>query len=289
MSSLALIAEKDFAGHQVVGKRTNQEDAYAFSVIPARSGAASGLLLVVADGMGGHAAGQRASDMAVRTFTGGFHRGGDTMEERFTCALDAANAALNEAVDADPAHLKGMGTTIVAVAVTPLGLEWVSVGDSPLYLFRGGTLRRINADHSFKPMLSEAVAKGEMTAQQAEASSLKNRLRAALVGGEVSLVDVSPAPLPLFEGDIVLAGSDGLQTLADDEIAAVLRKHGKTAASPLAIRLVQAVIDADVPKQDNVTAAIIKPGGKWLTAPFGFAPPQTVPPVDPNATTQRIS
>src|SRR5688572_18685654 len=126
---LALVAEKDFAGYQNVGKRANQEDAYAFSMIPARADAATGLLLIVADGMGGHVAGHLASETAVSAFAEGFHRGGETMADRFTCALDTANAALSSAVDADPAELQGMGTTLLAVAVTPLGLEWVSVGD----------------------------------------------------------------------------------------------------------------------------------------------------------------
>jgi hypothetical protein len=69
----------------------------------------------------------------------------------------------------------------------------------------------------------------------------------------------------------------------------VFQKYGKTAASPLAARLVQTVLDAEAPKQDNVTAAIIKPSGEWILAPFDFAPPQTVAPADPNASTQRIA
>jgi serine/threonine protein phosphatase PrpC len=289
MTPLALIAEKDFAGRQAVGKRSEQEDAYAFSVIPACPGAATGLLVVVADGMGGHAEGSRASDMAVRTFVGAFHRGGDTMRERFTRALDAANDALAAAIEADPDHLEGMGTTLLAAAATPLGLEWVSVGDSPLYLFRRGTLRRINADHSFRPVLREMVGKGELTEDQAATSSLKNRLRSAVVGGEIALVDLSPTPLPLIEGDIVLAGSDGLQTLSDETLAEVLRQNASGEASSVAARLVQAVLDVGAPKQDNTTAAILKPAGDWLLASFGFAPAKAVVDTDdPGNTTQRI-
>ena len=284
-----MIAEKDFAGRQALGKRTDQEDTYAFSEIPARAGAARGLLLLIADGMGGHSAGQRASEMVVRTFISAFHRGGETMHDRFSRALDAANDALAAAIEADPEYLEGMGTTLLAVAATPLGLEWISVGDSPLYLLRGGTLRRLNADHSFRPVVREMVAKGEMTEEQAATSSLRNRLRAALIGGEIALVDISPTPLPLIEGDIVLAGSDGLQTLSDAALAEVLRQNAQTEASPLATRVVQAVLDAQQPKQDNTTAAILKPPAEWLLAPFGFAPPKPVVlEEDPANTTQRI-
>ena len=283
---LALIAEQDFAGRQSVGKRSGQEDAYAFSLIPARVGGGTGLLLIVADGMGGHAAGNRASELAVRTFGGAFHRGGTTMRERLSSALDAANDALAAAIEADPEQLEGMGTTLLAAAVTPLGLEWISVGDSPLYLFRRGTLRRINADHSFRPVLRAMVAKGEVTEEQAAVSSLRNRLRAALIGGEIALVDLPATPLPLLDGDIVLAGSDGLQTLTDDALADVLRAHAAADAATLATQLVQAVLAAGAAKQDNITAALVKPGGDWLLAPFDFAPAR--PAEDPAAVTQRI-
>lgn len=269
--TLALIAEQDFAGRQAIGKRSGQEDAYAFSNIPAAPGAASGLLLLVADGMGGHTAGNQASELAVRTFVRGFHRGGETMSERFTRALEAANDALATTIETDPEQFEGMGTTLLALAVTPLGLEWASVGDSPLYLFRRGTLRRINADHSFRPVLREMVTKNELTAEQAASSSLRNRLRSALTGSEITLVDLASRALPLLEGDLVLAGSDGLQTLSDEAITAALDPHTGASAATLAARLVEAVMKIDKPKQDNVTVAIIKPAGDWLAAPFSFA------------------
>ena len=283
---LALIAEQDFAGRQALGKRSDQEDAYAFSTIRAQPGAASGLLLLVADGMGGHTAGNRASELAVRTFVSAFHRGGETMNERFTRAIDAANDALAATIETDPEQFEGMGTTLLAVTMTPLGLEWASVGDSPLYLFRRGTLRRINADHSFRPVLREMVTNGELTAEQAATSSLRNRLRSALIGGEITLVDLASRALPLLEGDLVLAGSDGLQTLSDAEIAEVLVQDVAADAATIAARVVAAVMKADKEKQDNVTATIVKPTGDWLGAPFSFA--LTSVSVDPGNATLRI-
>lgn len=268
---LALIAEQDFAGRQALGKRSDQEDAYAFSIIPAQPGAVNGLLLLVADGMGGHTAGNKASELAVRTFVSAFHRGGETMSERFNRAIEAANDALAATIETDPEQFEGMGTTLLAVAVTPLGLEWASVGDSPLYLFRCGTLRRINADHSFRPVLREMVTNGELTAEQAATSSLRNRLRSALIGGEITLIDLASRTLPLLEGDLVLAGSDGLQTLSDAEIADILAQDVAADAATIAARLVAAVMKAGKEKQDNVTVTIVKPTGDWLGAPFGFA------------------
>jgi PPM family protein phosphatase len=271
---LGLIAEQDFAGRQTLGKRSDQEDAYAFSTIPAPPGAANGLLLIVADGMGGHTAGNRASELAVRTFVSAFHRGGETMSERFNHAIEAANNAIAATIEIDPEQFEGMGTTLLAVAVTPIGLEWASVGDSPLYLFRRGTLRRINADHSFRPVLREMVTNGELTEEQAATSSLRNRLRSALIGSEIALVDLASRALPLLEGDVALAGSDGLQTLSDAAIAEVLEQHNAADAATIATRLVEAVMRIGKPKQDNVTAAVVKPNGDWLAAPFGFAAPR---------------
>jgi protein phosphatase len=290
MRPLAMIAEKDFAGRQSVGKRAGQEDTYAFSEIPARPGAATGLLLVVADGMGGHSAGNRGSEMAVRNFVRAFHHGGETMRERLVFALDAANQAIADAVRADPEHLEGMGTTLLAVAATPLGLEWISVGDSPLYLWRRGRMRRLNADHSYRAVLQEKIAAGEMTEAEAAANPLRTRLRAAVTGNDIALVDMARAPFPMLDGDVVLAGSDGLQTLTDETICVMLGRHAEDEASGLAIAVVQSVLDVQLPRQDNTTAAIIKPPAEWLFAPFAFAPPP-VPAVaeeDAANTTQRI-
>jgi protein phosphatase len=286
-----MIAEKDFAGRQSVGKRTEQQDTYAFSEIPARPDSATGVLLVIADGMGGHSAGHRGSDMAVRNFVRAFHRGGETMRERFIFALDAANAAIASAVEADPVNLEGMGTTLLAIAATPLGLEWISVGDSPLYLWRRGRLRRLNADHSFRPLLEEKIASGELTREEAAATGLRTRLRAAVNGQEISLVDLARAPLPLLEGDIVLAGSDGLQTLSDEAISEVVGRNQEEEASTLSVRVIQSVLAQQRPKQDNTTAAILKPPADWLFAPFAFAPTSPEPEVardDATSMTQRL-
>ena len=289
MTTLALTPEKDFAGRQSIGQRSGQEDSYAFSSIPAKPGGATGLLLIVADGMGGHAAGGRASETAVRHFVGAFHRGGETMGERFGRGLDTANDALAAAINADPDHLEGMGTTLLALAITPLGLEWLSVGDSPLYLFRKGDLRRMNADHSFRPVLQDMVARNELTPDQAANSSLRNRLRSALVGAEIPLVDVSPRPQPLRAGDVILAGSDGLQTLSDEAIAHVLAETSHLDAGAQTERLIQAVLEAGVPRQDNITATILRPAEDWLLAAFSFAPPKTAVKNDDAAnTTQRL-
>jgi serine/threonine protein phosphatase PrpC len=253
-----MIAERECAGRQCLGKRAAQEDAYAFSEIACGDGA-TGLLVVVADGMGGHAAGDLASDLAVRKFVAAFHRPGETVAERLATACEVANAAIAAAIEDDPDRCEGMGTTLVAAAFTPAGIEWISVGDSLLWLWRDGSLRRLNADHSFRPVLREMIERGELTEEQAAKSALRNRLRAALIGGEIALLDASPAAHPLQAGDVVLIASDGLMTLPERAIADLLGASTDAGAEEIATRLLRAVLDADKPKQDNATVAVVKP------------------------------
>ena len=265
MSEPELTPDRDFAAEQCLGKRSEQEDAYAFSEMPGGDGAPGGLLIVLADGMGGHSAGHEASDLAVRSFVAAFCHRSSGLAARLSAALHAANTAISEAIKASPESLEGMGTTLVAAAATPGGLAWISVGDSPLYLHRNGKLQRVNDDHSFRPILGEMVEKGEITQEQAVHSSLRNRLRAALTGDEIALVSASEELLPLKEGDLILAASDGLQTLNDEAIAKIIDEARNTSAKETAAKLLQSVLGAARPKQDNATVAVLKPPSAWFS------------------------
>jgi len=264
MQKPALTPDRDFAGSQCIGKRAEQEDSYAFCEILDADGAPGGVLMIVADGMGGHSAGHEASDLAVRTFVEAFQRKRTRISNRLLSSLNAANEAISAAAKASPAELEGMGTTLLAVAATPEGISWISVGDSPLYLLRGGELHRINEDHSFRPILHEMVERGEISAEQAAHSVLRHRLRSAVTGDEIALTNVSPKPFPLLDGDLVLAGSDGLQSLNDDAIGHCLSEARGADALEIANQLLQAVLNMGRPKQDNATAAIFKPPVDWL-------------------------
>ncbi|HWB57891.1 MAG TPA: protein phosphatase 2C domain-containing protein [Chthoniobacteraceae bacterium] len=252
-----MIAEKDFAGRQSVGKRKRQEDAYAFSDIPGDDGG-PGMFVVITDGMGGHTSGEQASEIALESFVDAFHLVEATSTAvRFKSAVVAANQAIADALKESP-ELTGMGTTLLAAAVTPQGLEWLSVGDSPLYIWRAGTLTRLNADHSFRPMLLEMVESGELKHTDALRHPLKNLLRAALTGRRIDLIDQPKAPIELYEGDVVLAATDGIQTLRDEDICALMTRWAEADAGTLAGGLLQAVLDINYVKQDNTTVAIIK-------------------------------
>ena len=250
-----MIVEKDFAGRQLRGARDIQEDGYAFCEVVDSNGKSDGILVVVADGMGAHIAGERASKTALENFISAFQTADGPIAERLNKGLTAANAAIAKELKEEPAW-EGMGTTLLAATVTRAGVEWMSVGDSPLYLFDRKTLTRLNADHSLGPVLQEMVEQGEIAPKAAARS--KNILRAALIGSEIALIDRSPAALPLESGSLILAASDGLHTLTDKQIISVCSESAKRDAAAVATRLLDAVMNENNPKQDNTTIAIIK-------------------------------
>lgn len=240
------------AGGQILGTRETQEDDLGFIVGATLDPEGHHPALVVADGMGGHAAGDVASGLAVREFMDAYGVEGRP-PDRLRAALDSANRALGEAIAGNPA-LQGMGTTLVAAAVTSSGLEWISVGDSALLLYRDGRLKRLNQDHSMRPVIA---ALREIDPDAADGMS-PHQLRSALVGSDIALVDVSSMPELLVPGDIVLAVTDGMDTLEDPETAASIAGH--CTGGPEAIRdaLLAAVANRCVPTQDNATVAVIE-------------------------------
>jgi len=181
---------------------------------------------------------------------------GDDIPARLTAALTVANDSLRDRVAAD-ASLTGMGCTLVGAVITAGKLRWISVGDSPLWLLQGGELRRLNQDHSMAPLLQNLVDAGRMTAEEAAADPRRHALRAALMGDELNLVDCAGVALPSHEPARVLLASDGVQTLSDGEIAAIMRDT--PAADPCAARLLQAVEDKQHPRQDNTTVMVYDP------------------------------
>jgi len=237
---------------------------------------APGMLLVLADGMGGHVGGAVASKVAVANFIAAWQRDngtgdggdgdgacdgdgdgdGDDISARLTAALTVANNSLRDRVAAD-SSLTGMGCTLVGAVITASKLHWISVGDSPLWLLQGGELRRLNKDHSMAPLLQNLVDAGRMTTAEAAADPRRHALRAALMGDELNLVDCAGVALPSHEPARILLASDGVQTLSDGEIAAIMRDT--PAADPCAARLLQAVEDKQHPRQDNTTVMVYDP------------------------------
>ena len=243
------------AGGQLLGKREVQEDELGFIDGPTLDPVGQHPVVVVADGMGGHASGELASRLAVRVFVEAYGVEGRPAD-RLRAGLERANQAIDEAIRED-LSLDGMGTTLVAAAVTANGLEWISVGDSPLYLCRGGRIKRLNADHSMAPIITALREIDPATARGLN----PNELRSALVGFTLATVDASPMPELLLPGDVILAATDGLNTLGQDETAAIIADRRPDGPEAVKEALLAAVTARDMPTQDNATVALIETAG----------------------------
>lgn len=189
-------------------------------------------LFVVADGMGGHAAGEVASKVAVDsinefvcltggddeiTWPFGLDEGISYDGNRLKTAVRYANRKVLEAVK-EKAEYEGMATTVAAILVDGSTANLAHVGDSRVYLYRGAELQQLTSDHSW---VNEQLQSGIISAEQARSHPLRNVVTRAL-GGKVDL-QVDMQAQPMEAEDILLVCSDGLTTMvSDDEIARVL-------------------------------------------------------------------
>ena len=244
------------ACRQWQGGRSYQEDAFATAAVSHTTlDDGPAFLMVLADGMGGAAGGAIASRTVVEAFTGHFpHVGGD-IGDRFRDCLDAATGSLYEQVTADPG-LDGMGSTVVAVLYDGQGLSWLSVGDSPMWLFTAGRLVRLNADHSMAPVLDRLVDTGELSVEEAQTDRRRNMLRSAVTDTAADLVDCAYRSCRLRPGDFLLIASDGIETLDEDDIGKRLADSGGD-AEKAADALMSAVRASASPSQDNVTYLLL--------------------------------
>ena len=254
------------AGDQIRGGRDYQEDAFAITLLTGERAAGDRVLLVLADGMGGHAGGEVASDTVVRAFWDGFRQAAPEVAVNLRAGVDAANAAVSAKQQADAA-LSDMGSTLVAALVLGQRLYWASVGDSILWLFRTGRLRRLNEDHSMRPLLLDLVELGRMTEEEALRDPRLHQLRSAIAGEDMPLVEIAAEGHALEDGDVVVLASNGLETLPEAEIAGLITEHGDDAHT-LSRALLDAVSAAAAPGQDNTTVIVYRAGraGDCLTA-----------------------
>lgn len=245
--------EFELAGTQIDGARDYQEDAFLITHLTDAKGNPSALI-VVADGMGGHAAGNVASNMAVQAFNK--HISSNYPSENIADMLEQgtvkANNSIKETVVETPA-LSGMGCTMVVALLEDGKMWWVSVGDSHCYHIRDRELIKKNADHSYGGFLTRMEAEG--TPVEAEPGLSRNMLMSAITGEDINEIDVSRTPFELEAGDKILLCSDGLDTLSAGKII----QYSDWSESPkeCADALMQAIEDADMPRQDNTTAVVV--------------------------------
>jgi protein phosphatase len=232
--------EPRLAVESIAGHRPYQEDS-----VWARHIADGRLLLAVADGMGGHAAGEIASALALEVLVATLESGGE---------IDAAFVAANDGVhrrSAEPGK-NGMGTTLVAALVSDGEYFVANVGDSRGYLLSADGIRQLTDDHSF---VAEAVKRGQ-TREQAMATPWRDALTRSIGPGDQVDVDVF-GPFPVMPDTALLVCSDGLyKTLSDADLWAIFVHSGS--ARGAARTLVAAALERG--SDDNISVAIAEYG-----------------------------
>jgi serine/threonine protein phosphatase PrpC len=223
----ALTLALDFAAATDIGcKRSNNEDSYGYD--------ADQHLYVVCDGMGGNAAGEVASGMAVRTLIESFSALGQQadpgsamamIENRLMASIFEANRTVHEAGTENP-ELHSMGTTLVCVCLDGNRALVGNVGDSRAYLLRNGGCQQITLDHS---LLDEEIRNGNMTPEMAAASNLQSVITRAIGVAEQVEPDLFAATLQ--PNDFILLASDGLtRYVKPEEIAEAASAGAELAA-----------------------------------------------------------
>ncbi len=234
------------AGDTHVGVvRSGNEDSFKVDL--------SGGLFVVADGMGGHAAGEVASEMAVEIISKelGSLRGlaDGAAFERVRHAIRAANQAIFERTLAE-ADKRGMGTTTTVLVLGAHRYVIGQVGDSRAYLFRGGQFLQITKDHSY---VQEQVDAGLLTADQARTHPYSNVITRCVGANEDVVPDVYFGTLE--QGDVLLVASDGLTGMLEDDQLAKIIESDSTPELVVSRMIAEANRHGGL---DNITAIVVR-------------------------------
>lgn len=229
--------------------RENNEDKFDFLEPEDPTALAlRGRVFAVADGMGGHSAGQVASELALNVFIRSYYADtGENLEASLVGAVQAANKYINDLARSNQGR-SGMGATLTAAVVLDDDLYVVQVGDSRCYLLRDGRLEQITDDHSY---VAEQVRAGAMTEEDAERSPFRNIITRSMGGAAVVEPDVTAVKLRV--GDRLLLCSDGLSGMVSDAGIAELLPMGSPTVA------VWNLIDSANRQggRDNITAMVL--------------------------------
>jgi len=229
--------------------RDNNEDKFDFfePEDPAVL-ATKGCFYAVADGMGGHSAGQIACELALKTVIAAYYANPSAdAETSLRYAVGQANALIYDTAQAIPDR-QGMGTTLTIALVREDRVTLAQVGDSRAYLLRDGAITQLTEDHSW---VAEQVRLGTMTLAEAQVSPFRNIITRSI--GTAAAVESDVFTHELRVGDTLLLCSDGLSGhLEPEEMQAVLARHSPSVA---ALSLIEEANERG--GRDNITAVVL--------------------------------
>lgn len=241
---------------QIQGGRDYQEDSFQVFFPENSDVDKRQALVVLADGMGGHAGGAVASEIVVEKVLRCMSKDypPDNLPAALLSSTEEANRAVQERAREHP-ELQGMGCTLVAFNLDQKALHWISVGDSLLYLIRNGEVIRKNDDHSYGGYMDRLIAAGEDIPETPGFTPRRNMLMSYVNGEEIAMIDCPDQGHELRPGDRIIAASDGLDTISSDDFPN-LSKNANT-AQEFADALVEAVEAAGKKNQDNTTVVVV--------------------------------
>lgn len=198
--------------HQGLVRSGNEDFILYHLPEPGEMSRRHGALALVADGMGGHAAGEIASEIAARTVHLLFYQNDGPVFEALDAGFRAANRIIRDQSQTDP-ECAGMGTTCTVIAIRHNKLWLAHVGDSRAYMMRCGTLHQLSDDQT---LVARMIREGLMTPDEAAASPERGVILSALGIRDVADTQIWQEGQVLVEGDVLLLCSDGLHDLVDD-------------------------------------------------------------------------
>ncbi len=232
--------------------RKENQDYASYRKIEGQPNEAPDMLLVIADGMGGHAGGAVASKMAVEVLKEEYARSSnDPITERLRSAYAKANAVLIRRSERDP-DLKGMGTTLTSAVIRQTQIYFAHVGDSRGYIYNDDRLQQFTSDHS---LVADLVKKGVILAEAAESHPQANIITRAIGFSAALIVDAEELSMHPDASFHILLCSDGLhKEVSEETIATVLSEtpEPETASNKLVALANQAG------GKDNITVLIAR-------------------------------
>lgn len=239
------------AYHQHIGTREDQQDSFTYSdptLYPQR-----GVLAVVADGMGGLSNGKAVSSALVRVFDEGF-RQADPQRNSADLLLELAvraNAQVNRMLQGQ----ERSGSTLVAAIIKNGYLNFLTVGDSRIYLYRGGSLIQLNREHIFQEELAVKALNRAVSLNQVRKDRQAHSLTSYFGIGRIPTLDRNDEGIKLIDGDKILLATDGVfGTLTAAQLESALRQSVNDASTTIG----DMIRAADRPHQDNNTAVILE-------------------------------
>ncbi|MBQ5439550.1 MAG: serine/threonine-protein phosphatase [Clostridia bacterium] len=243
-----------------IGQRNEQQDSFFVTkTMPLSPFRLRRTFAVVCDGMGGLEAGDRASLTAVSMLKLAFDKlptAKVDIPKFFSEMIDYIDCEINRWDDLKTD--KGAGTTLVSVIIENRRLYWASVGDSSIFIYQQGKLKRITTSHNYKKILDKMVDGGVLSQEQAEHDPQKDALVSYLGMGGVTFREINSKPYVLRSGDILMLCSDGVtNTLSESDIAAVIKENSDDVYR-CCKEINQSVSKKNNAMQDNSTVVIIQ-------------------------------